>query len=105
MTVSDTKELKAFLAGYFHQDWELDASEPDDVIDQFLRGGPAPAEIERLIAQIRRYLDAAGDDSNIEQDLFAKFGCYYLPSADGWSARDWLRHLLIKFEADRSPDA
>lgn len=98
MMSSLNQELKSFLAGYFHEDWELDASEPDEVIAQFLNGGPDPSHIRRIVDQIHHYLDFAGEDASIEQGLLKEFGCYYLPSADGLSAPDWLRHVAAKLE-------
>ncbi|WP_158218986.1 contact-dependent growth inhibition system immunity protein [Roseateles aquatilis] len=98
MTTNSNQELKSFLAGYFHEDWELDASEPDEVIVQFLSGGPDSNDIYHIVAQIRQYLVSAGDDVAIEQDLLREFGCYYLPSSDGQSARDWLQHVVGKLE-------
>jgi len=93
MTASDVAELRSFFSGYFHEDWELDASEPDEVISQFLRSGPSSNEVDRIVAQIGRYLDAGKDDAAIERGLLEELGCYYLPGADGMSARDWLRHV------------
>lgn len=93
MTADDFAELKSFLSGYFHEDWEADASEPDDVISQFLGSDPGRDEINRIIDQIGRYLDGGRDDAAIEAGLLEELGCYYLPSADGMSARIWLDHV------------
>lgn len=92
MTMSDIADLRAFFSGYFHEDWEMDASGPDEVISQFLRSEPGTDEINRIVAQIGRYLGRQ-DDMAIERDLLEELGCYYLPSADGMSARNWLRHV------------
>jgi hypothetical protein len=93
MTTSDLAELKSLLSGYFHEDWELEASEPDEVIFRFLESGPSASEIDRIVAQIRHYLGGGKDDTTVERGLLKDLGCYYLPSADGISASDWLRHV------------
>lgn len=93
MTASDIAELKSFLSGYFHEDWALDASEPDEVISLFPSSGPSAGEIDRIVAQIHRYLGGDRDDAAIERGLLKELGCYYLPSADGISPRDWLQHV------------
>lgn len=93
MKKDDFSELRSFLSGYFHQDWELDASEPDEVVLQFIKRKPGSSKSDQIIEQIERYLDAEIDDEAVERDLFEEFGCYYLPSADGSNARDWLRHV------------
>jgi hypothetical protein len=92
MTTNNTADLRSFFGGYFHEDWEMDSSEPDEVIAQFLRSKPSPDEIDRIVAQIRRYLGER-DDAAIERGLFEELGCYYLPTADDMSAREWLKHV------------
>lgn len=93
MKLTDLHALRNFLGGYFHQDWDLDASEPDEVIAYYIASKPSPSTLEMIIAQIDQYLSNAGDDLSIEQGLMQDFGCYYLPSADGLGARDWLSHV------------
>lgn len=93
MMAGDVAELKSFFSGYFHEDWELDASEPDDVISQFLRSGASANEVDRIVAQIGSYVAAREDEAAIERGLLEELGCYYLPGADGMSAREWLTHV------------
>lgn len=92
MTIELT-ELKSFLSGYFHEDWELDNAEPDEVITLFLESRPYESVLERIVEQIRWYLDSGKDDITVEQGLLNDLGCYYLPSADGIGAKEWLRHV------------
>jgi hypothetical protein len=94
MTVLDAKELRSFLSGYFHEDWALDASRPDDVVAQFLTSRPPAFEVDRIVAQISDYLTSRKEEEAVERGLFEELGCYYLPSADGLSARDWLHHVV-----------
>lgn len=106
MTTGDFAELKSFFSGYFHEDWEMDASEPDEVVSQFLSSEPGPNEIDRIIDQIGRYLASRKDDAAAEGDLLEVLGCYYLPSADGMSARNWLSHvadLLLTARRHQAP--
>jgi hypothetical protein len=87
------EELKNFCSSYFHEDWALDAEDPGDVVSQFLAGSPKSSELRTIAAQILKFIDAHGDDASAETALFASLGCYYLPSADNLSARDWLEEL------------
>lgn len=96
MTTSDLTELKSFLGGYFHEDWELEASEPDEAISRFLESDPGASEIDHIVAQICHYLGDGKDDVAVEHGLLKDLGCYYLPSADGISASDWLRHVAYR---------
>lgn len=93
MTAGDFAELKSFFSGYFHEDWEMDVSDPDEVVSQFLRSEPGSNEIDRIVDQIGRYVGTGRDDAAIERGLLEELGCYYMPSADGMSARDWLKHV------------
>lgn len=93
MTADNFVELKSFFSGYFHEDWEADSSEPDDVISEFLRSKPGSSEIDRIVDQIDLYLSSGRADAATERGLFEEFGCYYLPSADGISVRNWLKHV------------
>jgi hypothetical protein len=93
MKSTDISELRSFLSGYFHQDWQLDASDSDEVISQFLRSRPTSNEINRIVAQIDGYLAAGKDDAALARGLLEDLGCCYLPSADGMSVREWLRHI------------
>lgn len=94
MTAHDLSELKLFLSGYFHEDWELDASEPDEVVSQFLSSNPSAIKIDQIVTQIYYYLGERKDDAAVERGLLEELGCYYLPSADGIGACDWLRHMI-----------
>lgn len=93
MTAGDISELRLLFCGYFYEDWRLEAAESDEVIYQFLRDGWSPNEIVRIVVQIDRSLNDAKDDFAIKCGLFEELGCYYLPSADGMSTRDWLQHV------------
>jgi hypothetical protein len=93
MRSANLEILKSFLGGYFHQDWDLEASDADKVIANYLASKPSTNNIEMIIVQIDQYLNDAGDDLNIEVGLLRDLGCYYLPSADGLTAHNWLRHV------------
>jgi hypothetical protein len=93
MMADDFTELKWFLGAYFHQDWDMDASGPDEVVFLFLRHKPEANKINRIVDQIGRYVGTRKDESVIERGLYEELNCEYLPSADGMSAGDWLRHV------------
>jgi hypothetical protein len=94
-------ELKQFLGGYFHQDWESEASDPDAVISQFLECGPNANEIDCIVSQILCYLEDGKGEAEVERGLLEDLGCYYYPGADGLSARGWLRHVAERLSAGR----
>lgn len=89
-----SEEIFQFFGAYFHEDWDLEASSPDDVVYNYLKDTHGTQMADDVISSINEYLAAAGDDASIENDLYEKFGCYYLPSADGFGARQWLMHVV-----------
>jgi hypothetical protein len=86
-------ELRSFLSGYFHEDWELDSSEPDEVISQFLDSKPNPNYVAKIASQIEVYLSSESDEQILKNGLLKNFGCYYLPSADSLKTSYWLNHV------------
>ena len=93
-------ELKIFLSGYFHQDWLLEADEPDGMISLFLASQPDRATTKGIAEQIHNLLEANGDQGEgaIERELYEVLGCYYDPKADGMSVVDWLTKLADRLE-------
>jgi hypothetical protein len=85
--------LKDFFAAYFHQDWDCDADTPRQVVDDYLRVGWPKKHLDTLSMAIRRYADSHANDAELEEKLLSELGCYYLPSADGISAREWLQMI------------
>lgn len=93
MNTNEHRELFQFFAGYFHEDWPVDAGTPDDVISSFIaehRGTRSPLRIAELIEAL---VAETPDEREIERLLFDEFGCYYVPASDGQSARGWLSHV------------
>lgn len=91
-------ELQHFLGGYFHQDWLLEADEPNAMISLFLKSQPERTTTQHIAEQIRRFLNEYREDEVVERKLFEHLGCYYCPSADGLRATDWLAQLAARFE-------
>ncbi|MDW8213061.1 MAG: contact-dependent growth inhibition system immunity protein [Roseiflexaceae bacterium] len=90
--------LRDFMGAYFHQDWMLDDETPDEVMSRFLAmQQPTRDELQALIAQIDAFTSAHPDDTTIEQALEHVLGCYYQPSADQRSAREWLNGVRARF--------
>jgi hypothetical protein len=93
MTAANFSHLKDLCSAYFHEDWTLDGDGPDHILSSYIAAGWRAAELEDVAAQANRFADAYADDAALEQALLSELGCYYLPSADGISARQWLHHV------------
>lgn len=90
-------DLKSFLSSYFHEDFYLEAPNPDGNIDLFLRSNPDTDQVNRIVRQIEDYLSSR-DDAAIDAGLFKELGCYYWPGADGMSAKVWLLHVAERLK-------
>jgi hypothetical protein len=88
-------ELKAFLSSRFHEDWALDLSDPEDVIEEFLESNPSPDSVAQIVGQIQSFTEGK-EDQTIERELLTELGCYYAPGADNLGARDWLDHVASR---------
>jgi CdiI immunity protein len=101
MTKQDQRELHQFFAGYFHEDWPVDALNPDDVISSFIAAPHPAGELSRLADLVDSYACHLSNDETLEQALFMDLGCYYSPSVEGLSARIWLRHVASRLRGAR----
>ncbi|NJL27534.1 MAG: hypothetical protein HC897_06365 [Thermoanaerobaculia bacterium] len=101
MTPVEIEDLRQFFGAYFHQDWCLDANEPDQIVQQYLSEGRSLKELTRLALLIEKYAELMDDDSALERALFSDLWCYYMPSADGLAAHAWLRHVASLLKATK----
>ena len=93
MTSKELEVLRQFFGAYFHQDWMMDAPEPDHVVQLFIDDQRTSDEPTMLARLIEKYAASVVDDAVLERGLLTELGCYYMPSADGVAARVWLRHI------------
>ncbi|HYW07392.1 MAG TPA: contact-dependent growth inhibition system immunity protein [Longimicrobium sp.] len=86
---ADFPALHTCLAGYFHQDWDLDDPTWEAVVDHFARDAPD------LVPPARRDLARllAAPDGDVERILFDEIMCAFYPPGDGLSIREWLIRL------------
>jgi len=93
------KELiQLLLAGYFHQDWGLEAYDDLGVVRNFI-------ECEGIV-DIQSVLDAFDQVLLNGEEKAAIFlekqGCEYCFSADGLTAKEWLERLRSEFERQQN---
>lgn len=96
----DRETLLKFFSAYFHEDWPCEAGTPADVVNSYLRSAPR-AEVERLRGAIIRLVENEPEDADLEKQLMPELGCYYLPSADGLTAKKWLWEVADLMNARR----
>jgi hypothetical protein len=92
--ITEFENLFNFLGGYFHQDWTLESSSADEVIDKFVHDGDT-ATTRAVILEIDRLLKAKTSENSLKEAL-RSLGSAYNFEADGFSASEWLRHVRSK---------
>ena len=96
----DDEALRDFFSAYFHEDWPCEADTPADVVSSYVSSAP-PSEVERLRGAIIRLVENEQEDAGLEKKLMPELGCYYLPSADGLTAKKWLLEVADLMNARR----
>ena len=96
ITEAQRERLHQFFAGYFHEDWPLEADSPDGVVSAFVRQRGDARELEQLSSSIMAFVDDHPNDDELGEALFKELGCYYSPIADGISTRSWLLGVAAK---------
>lgn len=91
--IDDFEAVKEFFSAYFHEDWCSDAEDSTQVVAEYLRERPDRATLRSIARGIQLLVERHTPDDEMENVLFREFGCYYLPSADGRSAREWLQEV------------
>lgn len=89
------KLLKEFFGNNFHQDFLVEADDPQAVIDQYIAESRPEqrAELGRAILDFVKQTD----DAELQRKLSSDFNCFYRPAADGLTTREWLRILAARF--------
>ena len=85
--------LTEFFSTYFHEDFLLDADNPDAVIARYSNITNAE-ERRALSSAIQNFSAKVSSDEELEDKLFREYGCYYRPSGEGVSARKWLKKIV-----------
>ncbi len=101
MTLYERYPAAAQLLGaYLHQDWDLDCATPDEAVTAFIACGTAD-RCARTAEELRALLeDLRGRPDDAAEEVLYELGCYYPPSADGFTTVQWLEHVIGMLEAD-----
>ena len=90
------EKLGNLLGGYFHQDWTLESSSADEVIEQFIHD-QGPDRCHAVAQEIDQLLKTKTSESALKETL-RSLGSAYNFAADGFSASEWLRHVRSKLQ-------
>ncbi|GCD19717.1 contact-dependent growth inhibition system immunity protein [Cellulomonas algicola] len=93
-------DIRYLAEAYFHQDHDLDADDPLDVVRAFVR-----AEGEEVVGGLRReivrLLDDAGDGEVPASAWIVSTTVSYDPRRDGVSIREWFDAIVAVVDGRR----
>lgn len=90
--------LSEFFGAWFHQDWNLDASDWLGVVKVFLADSDHD-DVTKTARELRAFLALEITEDELVC-LLKQFGCYYTPRPDlgGPSYREWLTEVRKALE-------
>ncbi len=85
--------VEQFIAGYFHQDWDLDGDDDGEVIASFVEG-ESIAHVQKVVTCLEEKLNELSFDAKAADIFLQQVGCAYRYQEDGLSGVEWLNRLL-----------
>jgi hypothetical protein len=95
----DPDAFATLLQAYFNQDWDLDADDPREVLDNFVRD-ERETDVHVAAASAARLLDAARDEATLEARLRAAGLEFYDPAGDGMTFRQFVELVAERLSAE-----
>ncbi|MEU5465905.1 contact-dependent growth inhibition system immunity protein [Streptomyces althioticus] len=90
--------LRELAQAYFHQDYDLEADTPLEVVALFRRA-VGPEKAGELRDEIASLLFTVADDGDVAQVWLEQAGAFYDPRLDGVTPREWLRQVAAELGA------
>lgn len=91
--IRERPQLMHLAQAYFHQDFDLEAATPLDVVRLFASGEPR-ASVDELKSDLESILDSTMTDREIRELWVVEYGASYDPLADGIGYRRWFCDIL-----------
>jgi hypothetical protein len=92
--------LRQFFAGFFHQDWRVEADTPEQVVTHYATQMNDRAALPELSDAILAFVDDHPDEDKLADALLRDLGCYYAPRSTGQSTKAWLLHIAERVRAE-----
>ncbi|KRF36962.1 contact-dependent growth inhibition system immunity protein [Nocardioides sp. Soil805] len=93
MNQAEYPALWQFLGAYLHQDWQEDYANTLEALSDFMTNEPTFAPI--LATEIDHLLNSTSTADEAEAAILG-LGSFFVPSARGGDAREWLRRIRIE---------
>jgi len=93
----DFPAVFTFFSSHFHQDWNHEYSDAEDVIRTYILEC-GMAEREQISAELKALLSLELSPGQFEKLIWWELCCEYVPTADGWAdMRVWVEHVRDEF--------
>jgi hypothetical protein len=92
MTKTKFGNLVNFFGGYFHQDWDLDARNYDEVLEMFVKHNPSN-EVANVVKELDALLAMGLSDLELRKALTEDLLCCYIPPCEE-DLKKWL--ILVR---------
>ncbi len=91
---SISTELDQFFGAYFHQDWDLEADDWQEIVDNYVSANPT-AKAQRQIAKEIDDMRTARSESDLAQFLIRGVGVCYDPRPEV-TFEEWLGQIAAR---------
>jgi CdiI immunity protein len=90
--IAMSTQLPHLAQAYFHQDYDLEFSSPDEAVEAFV-AGEGKAAVEELLSEIEAMLASMPDEAEMAHIWTRDLGATYDPVATGATYRGWFEHV------------
>jgi hypothetical protein len=101
ISASQQALLRQFFAGFFHQDWRVEADTPEQVVTHYATQMNDRAALPELTEAILAFIEDHPVEDDLADALFRQLGCYYSPKAIGQSTKQWLLYVVDRVRAEQ----
>jgi hypothetical protein len=91
--------LQDFFLGYFHPDWQLDASDSSEVVEAFLASAD-PEQVKKVLIDLRELLSESRNETELHDAVLNDYSVFYDPWKENVTMRDWLEGLSKDLSRD-----
>ena len=92
---SVSRALSHFFGAYFHEDWDLEASDWQGVVDGYVRDEHPSAGLLRLLAREIEHLNAGSPAADVARLVTRTLGANYYPLPE-CSYGEWLNQVAAR---------
>ncbi|HEX2077900.1 MAG TPA: contact-dependent growth inhibition system immunity protein [Longimicrobium sp.] len=90
--------LWRLISSCFHQDWDLEASTWEPLVQRFIATAGAET-VTGAARELGQVLQSVADNDELHELVYDELGCAYDPRPNGLEVRDWLEQIRLRLHA------